>query len=128
MDDAARFLKAQLDKHEAAARAAAGDTSGRWYLDNTEGYVHYEGGEGAAYVAVGPWGGGLEGVHSAHIIQHDPDSVLRRIAAHRQILTAYIKVEADGIRGDGWIALRFAVETLAEGYGHEGEPTETFVI
>ena len=37
----------------------------------------------------------------------------REVAAMRDILTAYVKIEADGHRDNGWIALRFAVETLA---------------
>ena len=42
-----------------------------------------------------------------------PARVLREVEAGREILTAYIKAGACGYRGEGWITLRFAVETLA---------------
>ena len=44
------------------------------------------------------------------------EQMLREVGAGREILTAYIKVEAYRRRDDAWIAFRFAAETLAAVY------------
>ena len=98
----AEFLTARLDEDEAMAKAAWG-VEWDW-----------------RYVAQ-PFGERPSIAHTVHIARHDPARVLREVEAKREILTAYIKAEADGHRGNGWIALRFAVEALTAAWSDHGD-------
>ena len=78
------FVRARLDEDEARARRVQAALDDGWnYFDETP----------------------------TELI--DPARALREVEAKRDILTAYVKIETDGHRDNGWIALRFAVETLA---------------
>jgi hypothetical protein len=87
MGDLVKFVAARLDEDEAAAKAATGRLSGRWYAD-VEGNVQDEntGGGGSAYVGVGPWNGPMDEAHRAHITRHDPAQVLREVTAKRAVM------------------------------------------
>ena len=93
------FIAARLDEDEASATAAA--DSGRWYID-VDGNVQDEDthGGGSAYVAVGPWDGGIDDACAAHIVRHDPARVLREVDAKRKILTEIVPL-VDSM--DSWI-------------------------
>jgi hypothetical protein len=103
--DPAEFLAARLDEDEAAARELLRGHPGPWRVGLASDVR-----DSAGEVVV------ADECHWSpmpHIARHDPARVLREVEAKREILTAYIKAEADGHRGNGWIALRFAVEALA---------------
>jgi Family of unknown function (DUF6221) len=96
MDEWTAFVSARLDEDEAAAKAAQ-DVRAEWYLACADDPV-------------------IVGALREHVGRHGPARVLREVEALRAILTAYIKIEAHGDRDRGWIAFRFAVETLAEAW------------
>lgn len=70
MDDLIAFVNARLDEDEAAAKAARG-VEWDW-----------------RYVAQ-PFGERPSIAHTVHIARHDPERVLREVAAKRAILAAY---------------------------------------
>ena len=121
MDDLVAFLAARLDEDEAAATAvrvarsadpAFREAAGRWTLrEHPSESAMIRDGNGNVVVFDE---GAPSDEEAAHIARHDPARALREVEAMREILTAYVKTEAGGYRGDGWIAFRFAVETLAE--------------
>jgi hypothetical protein len=114
MDELIAFWTARLDEEEAAAKAAAA-------ADKYGGRANWSARFGAivtdeedpdwAVIDLSPVL--FDDAAGVHIALHDPARVLREVAAKREILAAYIKIEADGFRDNGWIVLRFAVETLA---------------
>jgi hypothetical protein len=93
------FLTARLDEDEAAAKAAGPvvmDSSGPGSefrpVNLGEWHVGVEGniaGPLGGYIAVGPYGSGIEETDAAHIVRHDPARVLREVEAGRQLLSAY---------------------------------------
>ncbi len=96
------FIRARLDEEEAAARGAieAGGLEWRCRLDADADSIRYgvfdeSDGERVACI----YEGELDSRRlSRHIARHDPDSVLRDIAAKRTILAAAERVEENG----GW--------------------------
>jgi hypothetical protein len=112
VDDLIMFWAARLDEIEMAAKAAQAPSPWKAAVHESDTWIVTDAaGEPLIFDEGTP---SLE--EAAHIALHDPGRVLRKVEADREILTAYIKAEADGIRGDGWIALRFAVETLTGAY------------
>jgi hypothetical protein len=93
MDELTAFVKARLDEDEAVAMNAQNILSGRWDID-TDGNVQDEdtGGGGSAYIACGPYGGGVDEADAIHITRHDPARVLREVAAKRAILAEHSAV------------------------------------
>lgn len=90
-DDLVSFLRARLDEDEAAAKAC-------YYADweaGSEGDVVPVRPEGNSYVAVGPWGGGMDDADVRHIARHDPARVLRDVEARRAVLAEH-KPDTDG--------------------------------
>lgn len=119
--DIAAFLAARLDEDEAAARA----TTERQPYDEWDAVGASDDDDigrsnwrvvGIAIPGMQSWHAPAARSVMQHIARHDPVHVLREVEAKREILTAYIKAETDGLRGDGWIALRFSVETLVAVY------------
>jgi hypothetical protein len=94
--DITEFNAARLDEDEAVARAATGRFSGRWRID-ADGNVQDEdtGGGGNAYVACGPYGGGVDDEDGAHIARYDPDRALREVAAKRGRLALMTEATAE---------------------------------
>lgn len=108
-DGLVAFVSARMDEDEATANAAWDEKARLTYKPAPR--IQARDWDADDIAMVGPRGPAH--AISAHVARHDPARALREVEAGRQILTAYIKVEADGLRGDGWIAFRFAVETLA---------------
>jgi hypothetical protein len=88
--DITEFIAARLDEDEAAAVNSQNILSGRWHID-ADGNVQDENtaGSGNAYIACGPYGGGIDDADAAHIARHDPARVLREVAAKRAILALH---------------------------------------
>lgn len=96
--DPVGFITARLDEDEALIRR---NSDGRGLAGGFPDYRTYSGDDIDA---------------ADEYIEHfSPARALREVEVKREILTAYIKTEASGHRVDrhAWIALRFAVETLA---------------
>lgn len=80
MDELIAFITARLDEDAAAAKAVYG----RWDEDAEGNLVDHSYG---AYLATGPYGGGIDDATRAHILRHDPARVLREVEADRKLLT-----------------------------------------
>jgi len=113
VDDLTAFVRARLDEDEAAALAAGGGVHCQEWDALPAGHQESCVEDGHGDGVVGPYEGSPTLAQARHIARHDPGRALREVEAKRDILTAYIKTEAGGYRGEGWIAFRFAVETLA---------------
>jgi hypothetical protein len=89
-DEMTAFVTARLDEWQARAEATVGGLSGRWRIDS-DGNVQDEetGGGGNAYIACGPWGGGVDAEHAEHIVAHDPASTLLLVASLRAIMAEH---------------------------------------
>ena len=94
MDGLIAFWTARLDEAERTAKAAKEPLSGRWHID-TDGNVQDEdtGGGGSAYIACGPWGGGIADADAAHIAANDPASALADVAADRALIDLYARAK-----------------------------------
>lgn len=109
-------LRAAIDETEQIARGAWQE-NWRWYAEDKTVMTHAD--------QRGDWDGYRTAgtrADAEHIARHDPESVLRRCAADREILDAYEhadKVAGDGISPEGNYAngLEFAVKCIAEAYG-----------
>jgi hypothetical protein len=73
------FLAARLNERETIAAAA----HGIWQADFEGNIVDVS---YAAYLAVGPYGNGIDDATRAHILLNDPARVLREVEADREIL------------------------------------------
>lgn len=78
------FWRARLDEDEQKARAA---TEGPWRVDDDSYAEQIYAPDGVSVIAGGRWGGEASVFESTadalHIVRHDPDRVLRDVAAAR---------------------------------------------
>lgn len=93
----------------------------QWRIDS-EGDVRPAAGN--AYVAVGPWGGGIEDEYAEHIITHDPRDTIARCEAELEIIDDFARMTAnpDLHRNQAmflqWNRARMLIERLARGVPH----------
>jgi hypothetical protein len=81
-------LRAELDRLEAIAHAAAQHAGTANWDANPYGNVLAADSAGDRWMAVGPYAGDLRDT-GVHIATHDPAYVLRTIQAHRKVLERY---------------------------------------
>lgn len=129
--DIVTFLNARLDEREAIARAAAEeagghsvfgevDRTGQWSA--TSDGISADNGYRNGPFAADPYGTLADEI-GAHIVLHDPEAVLRDVAAKRKLIQLWqLAGEAiDRDMSDEWLSGRWAaltdvVEALAEPY------------
>jgi hypothetical protein len=132
--DPLTFLTATLDAAQRDAEAAAVETGAPGWHGSDSGLYSDD-----ASNHPGPFLADAYGYTApevvAHIVRHDPQATLRRIAADRKTLAAYEKARAEyEADGSAWdhesetgrartAALEFAVRNLAEGWGWTGAAT-----
>jgi hypothetical protein len=85
--DLAAWLTEIWDEEERLAKAAAEQYPGQEWNMGADDVV---GAERGGYVACGAYGGGISEEIGAHIVAHDPASVLARVAADRKILELHM--------------------------------------
>jgi hypothetical protein len=112
-------IRAALDETERVAREAWQE-NWRWYAEDKTVMTHGQDGEWEGYRTVGTR------ADAEHIALHDPERVLRMVAAHRKILDAWVAADAEAQKDPYeksvtgyWEGLDTAVAALAEAYGVE---------
>lgn len=93
MDDLSTWLQAQIAEDEQTARAVGDDRMAWRYSDSGSVYVD----DSNDYVAVGPWGCGLDEDDGRHIAAWDPTRVLAECEAKRAIIGEHVAYE-NGLR------------------------------
>ncbi len=91
MNDLIAWLNAQIDEDEDAALGAKGDSSGVWADDGSP--------VPPDCVVLYDRSGRLTVGQHRHMVRHDPDRVLRQVAAHRKLLDLHAEVYRDV----GWL-------------------------
>lgn len=113
--DIAAFIRARLDEWEALAR----DARGPHWLASPSGVLSPQ--PGAANLQIVPAHTIMQG-DAAHIVTHDPASVLRQVAALRAVVDEYVARDedvdlmlghGDPLRQREWSGLRVAVRYIA---------------
>lgn len=112
MTDIAAFLTARLDEDQAVAEAAAAIDPGPWTADASDkGFPNGRSGAGSGIVYaaddIGLWD--CEGSNTLcmtapsaeHVARHDPDRVLREVAAKRAIIAIHAPKDVDAADDTG---------------------------